>query len=66
MLYSTCSMFKAENEAQVEAFVTRHPDCAEISMDRHTWGQAGKHGRQILTGDHDMDGFYYALLQRNA
>ena len=66
MLYSTCSMFKAENESQVAAFVARHPDCAELSLDRHTWGQAARHGRQILTGDHHMDGFYYALLQRNA
>ena len=66
MLYSTCSIFRAENEAQVGAFLTRHADATEVSLQAEGWGTPMQHGRQILTGEHDMDGFYYALLQRNA
>ena len=65
MLYSTCSIFKVENEAQVSGFVACHADCVELPLDSYGFGQVTAHGRQILTGDHDMDGFYYALLQRN-
>ena len=66
MLYSTCSIFKDENEHQIEAFVESHPDCVELPITAVSWGQPGTHGRQILPGPHDMDGFYYALLQKNA
>lgn len=66
MLYSTCSIFRAENEAQVDAFLARQDDATEVPLDRLAWARSGQHGRQILTGEHDMDGFYYALLRRNA
>ena len=64
MLYSTCSVFRIENELQVAGFLRRHDDALEIPLtDRH-WGQRRDPGRQLLSGEHDMDGFYYALLQR--
>jgi 16S rRNA (cytosine967-C5)-methyltransferase len=66
MLYSTCSIFRAENESQVEAFLHRHAGAAEIPLRERDWGQLRQPGRQIPTGDHDMDGFYYALLQRTS
>ena len=66
MLYSTCSIFRAENQAQVDAFIARHADCSEVPLNQYRWGQDETYGRQILTGDHGMDGFYYALMQRNA
>ena len=64
MLYSTCSVFKDENEVQVAAFLERHDDAVEIELSQTEWGRARPCGRQVLTGSHDMDGFYYALLQR--
>ena len=64
MLYSTCSVFKDENEAQVAGFLGRHADAVEITLPRADWGEARPHGRQVLTGSHNMDGFYYALLSR--
>lgn len=64
MLYSTCSIFKDENEVQVAEFLQRHPDALEISLQEAKWGELRPHGRQILTGNNNMDGFYYALLTR--
>ena len=65
MLYSTCSIFKDENEVQVARFLERHPDCAEVTVPDAAWGESRPHGRQILTGRDNMDGFYYALLTRS-
>jgi 16S rRNA (cytosine967-C5)-methyltransferase len=64
MLYSTCSIFKDENETQVAEFLQRHPDALEISLEAANWGELRPHGRQILPGTSNMDGFYYALLTR--
>jgi len=63
MLYSTCSIFKEENKIQVAEFLQRHPDAVEISL-QAAWGESRPHGRQILPGSSNMDGFYYALLTR--
>jgi len=65
MLYSTCSVFKDENEAQIASFLERHADAAEITLQQANWGQQRPHGRQILSGSHNMDGFYYALLSKS-
>ena len=66
MLYSTCSIFKDENDVQIARFLESQPDAAVLELDGCDWGQAQTHGRQILTGHDDMDGFYYALLARSA
>jgi 16S rRNA (cytosine967-C5)-methyltransferase len=66
MLYSTCSIFKEENESQVCGFLERQTQAREISLDGVQWGAARPHGRQILPGSDNMDGFYYALLTRCA
>ncbi|HMB73372.1 MAG TPA: 16S rRNA (cytosine(967)-C(5))-methyltransferase, partial [Gammaproteobacteria bacterium] len=66
MLYCTCSIFREENEIQIEEFVGRHADCTEVALDSVAWGEARPRGRQILTGIDNMDGFYYALLFRGS
>ena len=65
MLYSTCSVFKDENEVQIAKFLERHPDCAEVTINNAEWGEPRPHGRQILTGSDNMDGFYYGLLTKS-
>lgn len=64
LLYATCSILKAENEQQITAFLARHPDSFEIPI-QADWGQQRPTGRQILTGDLEMDGFYYARLGKH-
>ena len=61
LLYATCSVLKLENERQIGDFLSRHSDAQEILIDAD-WGLARPHGRQILSGDWQMDGFYYAKL----
>ncbi|MFA5922382.1 MAG: 16S rRNA (cytosine(967)-C(5))-methyltransferase RsmB [Methylococcaceae bacterium] len=61
MLYATCSILKQENEQQIGAFLAEHPDAVELPIDA-AWGFVGSHGRQIMTGESAMDGFYYARL----
>ncbi len=64
MLYATCSILKQENEQQIHAFLAEHPDAVELPIDA-AWGFAGSHGRQIMTGESAMDGFYYARLGKS-
>lgn len=64
LLYATCSILKAENEQQMTDFLASHPDSFEIPIIAD-WGQQRPTGRQILTGDLEMDGFYYARLGKH-
>jgi len=61
LLYATCSILKQENETQIEAFLSSHADAQEVLIDAE-WGAKRPFGRQILTGDLEMDGFYFAKL----
>lgn len=63
LLYATCSVLEQENSGQVKAFLQRHQDAEPISFDAE-WGRNMNPGRQILPGEHGMDGFYYALLRK--
>jgi 16S rRNA (cytosine967-C5)-methyltransferase len=65
LLYATCSILKQENEQQIEAFLARHANAVEIKIEAD-WGIARPHGRQIITGQQQMDGFYYAKLHKTA
>jgi len=61
LVYATCSVLRGENELQVQNFLTAHADAQEIPI-AAAWGHACAVGRQILPGEADMDGFYYATL----
>jgi 16S rRNA (cytosine967-C5)-methyltransferase len=63
LLYSTCSVLKQENELQIKGFLASHPDALELTFDtQEGWGHSREHGKQILTGESAMDGFYYARI----
>ncbi len=61
LLYATCSILKQENELQIGRFLENHADAFEMPIEAG-WGLARPVGRQILTGDDAMDGFYYARI----
>jgi 16S rRNA (cytosine967-C5)-methyltransferase len=63
LLYATCSVLKDENCRQIEAFTADCSD-AEVMVPDADWGHPLEYGRQILPGERDMDGFYYARLQK--
>ncbi len=58
LVYATCSVTQQENAEQMKAFLARTPD-AELRL-----GETDKPGRQIMPGELDMDGFYYAVLYK--
>ena len=58
MLYVTCSVFDEENAGQIARFCARHTDAQRLSIQ-------GRPDFQLLpNGEHD--GFYYALLRKQA
>ena len=58
LVYATCSITPQENSEQVKAFLARTADAELIGSDRE------QPGRQILPGEQDMDGFYYAVMRK--
>ena len=63
MLYATCSILKQENERQIETFLATNANATEVPINAD-WGLVRPYGRQILTGESVMDGFYYALIRK--
>jgi len=63
LMYVTCSLLPEENHQQIQAFLQRTPDARERPLDV-AWGHACPVGRQVLTGEDGMDGFYFAQLTR--
>ncbi|WP_230657116.1 transcription antitermination factor NusB [Psychrobacter sp. I-STPA10] len=71
LLYVTCSILKAENVEQMQAFISRHTDTQVIEFDDVgcNWGIKQDIGRQCLSlglplVENSGDGFYFALLQK--
>ena len=78
LLYATCSIFRAENEAVVERFLAREPGAVRLETEglRAQDGPMGQNSGQI-SGDNPgllargilppndaHDGFFYALLEK--
>ena len=63
MLYATCSILPEENHLQISDFLSRTPNA---SLDNGFCNDSvDKPGKQILPGDQQMDGFYYARLLKS-
>jgi 16S rRNA (cytosine967-C5)-methyltransferase len=65
LVYATCSVLRRENNQQIQTFLEQHPD-AEADMPVVEWGIAEPFGRQIIPGEAQMDGFFYAVLRKSA
>ena len=64
LLYATCSVLAAENDRVIEQFISANSQSAQSVPINGEWGSRTQFGRQILPGEHAMDGFYYALLRK--
>lgn len=71
LLYATCSLFKAENEQQIDWFTRQNSDAELSDLPAALWKMAEQNqcrasiGLQLFPGAYTNDGFYYALLQKN-
>jgi 16S rRNA (cytosine967-C5)-methyltransferase len=63
LLYASCSVFREENSDNLQVFLDRHADASELPL-QVEWGKVLPVGRQLLPGEHDMDGFYFACLSK--
>jgi 16S rRNA (cytosine967-C5)-methyltransferase len=58
LLYSTCSVFREENQDQAEGFVSRHRDARRLPV-------AALPDDGMLLPNRNHDGFYYALFEKD-
>jgi 16S rRNA (cytosine967-C5)-methyltransferase len=70
LVYATCSLLTEENEAQVEAFLTAHPDyrlvpAGELLAALGVGLEMGDTLR-LRPDRHDTDGFFAAVLEKTA
>jgi 16S rRNA (cytosine967-C5)-methyltransferase len=63
LLYCTCSVLRDENSSQITRFLEMQTDAKEAPITA-AWGRGCVHGRQILPGENEMDGFYFACLRK--
>ena len=63
LLYVTCSILKQENSSLIKKFISNNENC-ELKPINASWGIETGYGRQILTGQDNMDGFFYACLEK--
>ena len=64
LVYATCSIVPAENQYQIEHFITNNSDARLDSSPTPPWALETGNGWQILPGEHNMDGFFYAVIHK--
>ncbi len=70
LLYASCSVLQQENASVAEEFLARSPDAQPLGSPPQLTtagiGRPAGPGLQILPGEADMDGFYYACLLKQS
>ena len=65
LIYSTCTLVRAENEDVVEAFLKNHPDFTTEPLPLPAVFPKNKSGMLALVpGEYDTDGFFICRLRR--
>lgn len=65
LVYCTCSVFKAEGEDQIQAFLARHNEARADAAPGHLFPQSAGAGAVLGENDGcDQDGFFYARLRK--
>ncbi len=62
LLYATCSVLPAENQLQISQFLVHHPDAEAVALG----AGINDSQMQILPGEQQADGFFYAKLSKKA
>jgi 16S rRNA (cytosine967-C5)-methyltransferase len=63
LVYITCSLLRAENEAVVGEWLETQADAQVVAFSLPV-GQSAGVGWQVLAGDGDLDGMFYAVLEK--
>ena len=67
LLYSTCTVLKAENEEVVHAFLEKHQDfCMEPLELPEVFPKNETGMLTLIPGEYDTDGFFICRLRRKA
>lgn len=66
MVYATCSILRAENASQVEAFLARHSDFQLVPSDSTALPDClrGTSMFSLTPHQNETDGFFAAVLER--
>ena len=67
LVYSTCSILKAENERQAEKFLQRHPEFEEIPLPKtipERYRMMQSRGLQLLECRDGLEGFYVIRMRK--
>lgn len=73
LVYATCSLYREENEHQIEAFLVKHPDFKVVPI-KSAWAEAELGGdcpcegpfMRLSPKQTGTDGFFAAVVQRQA
>jgi len=67
LLYCTCSVFRAEGEEQLQAFLAHNREARLLPSPGHLWPTLAQKTDAVTDNQlSDHDGFYYALLEKGA
>ena len=69
LVYSTCSLLKAENEEQIRAFLQKHPEFEAEKLPETIPEKYRQHetlGLQLLPHRDGVEGFYFCRMRRKA
>lgn len=65
LVYTTCSLLCAENDLQIQAFLSRTAD-AHLHDPGPAYGHTTPCGRMRFPGEDDGDGFFYARITKHS
>lgn len=65
LVYATCSVFRAEGQAQLDAFLQRRPDADSLEVPGFTGHLLALADNGAATRPSTFDGFFYALIHKS-